>query len=246
MEGGHSKEKTQDRPLSASERAAIFNSQLALIGSALSGQTTPIAGAGGGYTTAAGGGFTDISDPGFRGGGGATYLAGGTEKALFGDPVRPGEGLGVADPYQASQLFNAPQYVAPEFASFEGGDFGRLEEAIRTSRFAPLERIQELERERAEQSITERGLYTSGLAEEAQQEVTERFLPQFAAAGAEATTARFGLEAEDIAARNVFQAEQAAREYESRWAPLRYLQELYGATGGQVGATNVFEQRAGF
>lgn len=291
MSGGHSKTKTENRPLNAEERAALYNSQLGLIGSSL-GNYNPVRG--GGYASTgpssygAGGSFGGdaLDSEGWREGFNegqrqdpfgvqltangnqvssnlATGAISGIEKRLFGKPVVAGQGLNKANPNFSMFALNPPQYDSPGYAeagnpwTISGGDYDRLEQSIIDSRWAPLQRYESQVRQQTDEDLNKRGIYSSGVATQAQGDVTEQFLPQYTASGAEAATQRYGLQsaeqamlnqlaADDAAKRNVFNLEQANRNYASAWAPYEYLAQLYNQTGGQVGATNQYQQNFGF
>jgi hypothetical protein len=265
MSGGHSKTKTQTRELNAAERADIFNSQLGLFSSALNGYTPQ---QGGGYagTGPVSWGSPDMSDsfsagnpwsdnPENLGTPAEARFGAAAERALFGKAVSPGDGMGNANPYKSAVGFNAPQYSGPGYAeagaprTLSGGDYDRLEELLAV----PLKSYEKDERERVDQDAADRGIWSSGLASQGQLDVTEALAPAYAGIG----TKRYDMQsaenqminellAQDAAQRNTFNLEQAARNYESAWAPLRYLQELYGQTGGSLSATNQYDQKMGF
>jgi hypothetical protein len=262
MSGGHSKTKTQTRELNAAERADIFNSQLGLFSSALNGYTPQ---QGGGYAETApvswgaGPGTKQFAAPGddnkVRGVLTTSHVGSATENALFGRAVNPGDGMGTANPYRAAAGFNAPQYSAPGYAemgdprTLSGGDYDRLESLMAV----PLKSYEKDERERVDQDAADRGIWSSGLASKAQIDLSEALAPSYANIG----TTRYGMQsaenqmlnelmAQDASQRNAFNLEQAMRNYESAWAPLKYLQELYGQTGGSLSATNQYQQDMGF
>lgn len=150
-----------------------------------------------------------------------------------------------------SRQLNAPQYQAPKFTasgapqSLSGGDYNRLEQSIVDSRWAPLQRYEAQQRERTDEDLNKRGIWSSGIATQAQGDVTEQFAPQYAAAGAEAAAQRYGLQAQEqqfmnqlnmqeATRRTGFDQTQADQQYASQWAPLEYLMGLYNQTGGAI------------
>jgi hypothetical protein len=105
--------------------------------------------------------------------------------------------------YASPAFAKAGAYSAAEGADpgearlMEGGDYDRLEESIAQSRLAPLRRFETLERERVDQDAANRGIWSSGLAMEAQGDLSERLAADYAAAGAEAATQRYGMQQQD-------------------------------------------------
>lgn len=222
MSGGHSKSKTQTRELNATERADLFNAGKALIGNSwnprfqsyggsyTSGVVSPTSAAGTTATSFKGkGGFDPIS----------FGMAGLGEKKLFGKAVSPGDGMGNAaipnsglyfPEYQQSGFTEAGYtdpgaFTGPGNAkTLSGGDYDRLERSIVGSRWAPLMRSKELDREALNQSLADRGIYSSGLAVESENDLAERYAPQFAAAGAEAAAQRYGLQAQELQGLNQY------------------------------------------
>lgn len=266
MSGGHSKSKSQNRPLNAQERAALFNSAGSLIATAYNPTYRSSAPVGGGSVMQS---WDASQRDTFAGDGGGwdnygTFgLASKGERNLFGKPVNPGDGMGTANPYQSAFTINAPMYESPDFVqlgvpqTLSGGDYDRLEQSIVNSRWAPLQRYEALDRQRLDEDLNRRGIYTSGVAAEAQNDLSERYLPQYTAAGAEAAAQRYGLQsnenqmvnalaAQEAAAANAFNLENANRDYSSKWAPLQWLQQLYAGTAGNVGANNQYSQNFGF
>lgn len=126
-----------------------------------------------------------------------------------------------------------------------GGDYDRLEDSIVSSRWAPLQRYEGLMRERTDEDLNRRGIWSSGIATQAQGDITEQFLPQYTAAGAEAATQRYGAQQQEQQFLNQLTAQEAAREtayrqaeaqqqFASQWAPLEFLMGLYNQTGGAI------------
>ena len=217
MSFGSSKSKDTSRPLSGQERGDIFNWGLGSINAAMGNYATP---------------QPTESQPG----------AAGKLKAQI-QQGQPG--------IVGSPRLNIPQYQAPEFTasgapqSLSGGDYNRLEQSIVDSRWAPLQRYETQQRERTDEDLNKRGIWSSGLATQAQGDVTEQFAPQYAAAGAEAAAQRYGLQAQEqqfmnqlnmqeANRRTEFDQTQADQQYASQWAPLEYLMGLYNQTGGAI------------
>lgn len=147
---------------------------------------------------------------------------------------------------QTFASYQRPDYVDPgRAAMLSGGDYDALEKSIYDSATAGLSRFENLERERVNQDAADRGIWSSGLAMRAQGDVSERLAAEYARAGADATTQRYNLQAQELAglnnynlqsagAANTFNQGNAASEYESKWRPLDYLAGIYGQANGTV------------
>lgn len=216
MSMGSSKSSQSSRPLTGEERGDIFNWGMKSINSALGNYASPAPVA---------------AQPGMAG-----------KVQAQGQPVQGLEG---------SERLLAPQYRTPGYVysgqpqSLSGGDYNRLEDSIVSSRWAPLQRYEGLMRERTDEDLNKRGIWSSGVATQAQGDITEQFLPQYAAAGAEAAAQRYGLQSQEQQFLNQLTAQESAREtayrqaeaqqqYASQWAPLEYLMGLYNQTGGAI------------
>lgn len=87
--------------------------------------------------------------------------------------------------------YDAPKYSdAAPLQRLGNGDYDALEQAMVTSRTAPLKREMELSRQGVDDNAAKRGVWSSGLAIRAQNDVDERYAPQLRAAGADASAAR--------------------------------------------------------
>jgi hypothetical protein len=155
--------------------------------------------------------------------------------------------------------FSFPEYQvegyqqAGPYFQLGGGDYNRLEDSIVASRMAPLDYAQGKERERTDAELNKRGIFNSGAAVQAQGDVTDRFLPQYTQAGAEAATQRYGLEANDLSGLNQFRANDANaynaynltnadKRYTANKNNLDYLARLWEGTGGQTSGSSGFGQ----
>jgi hypothetical protein len=109
--------------------------------------------------------------------------------------------------------------------------------------------METLQRQGVNQDAADRGIWSSGLAMQAQTDLSEALAPQYASIGSGATQQRYALQSaeqqalnqyaiDDATKRNAFNVNQATQNYASDWAPLQYLQQLYSGTGGNVGADN--------
>jgi hypothetical protein len=113
-------------------------------------------------------------------------------------------GPGAAPDFQYSGPdITSAKFSGPgEFAGFK--DFDRLEQQVLQSRLAPVERQLGLDRDRVNQDMADRGIYSSGLAVGAQNDLSERYAPAFQQAGADAALQRYSLEADENAGRNAW------------------------------------------
>lgn len=139
-----------------------------------------------------------------------------------------------------------PAYDEPRSArTISGGDYDRLESNIVESRTAPLQRQLAVDREALDADLNRRGIWSSGIAVRAQNDLTERYLPQLRAAGAEAATQRYGMEAGELsrlderammeaAAKNAYRQNQNDKIYEAEWRPYDYRAGLWNGTGGVI------------
>jgi len=127
----------------------------------------------------------------------------------------PGTGTTAMPTYVAPSYTNisrdtSPSYVAPSYTEagsprqLADGDYSRLEENIREQTLAPLRAYETKQREMTNQDAADRGIWSSGLAMQAQNDVTEAIAPQIASASAGAVAARYGLESQDNANVNAF------------------------------------------
>ena len=224
MSYGKSKTTNNSRPLTGEERGDIFNWGMRSINSALGNYAAPA-------PTAA--------QPGAAGKGQSQ--------------AQPTQGL------EGSEKLLAPQYRTPGYVytgaprTMSGGDYNRLEDSIVSSRWAPLQRYESQVRDRTDEDLNRRGIWSSGVATQAQNDITEQFLPQYTAAGAEAAAQRYGMQSQEQQFLNQLTAQEADREtayrqaeaqqqFASQWAPLEYLMGLYNQTGGAIssGKTNQF------
>ena len=96
-------------------------------------------------------------------------------------------------------------------------------------------------------SAAERGIWSSGLALQGQNDIDKAYAPQYTAAGGQATSAlQSELSGENTYnaaqsnAANTFNQGNAQNTFSSGWAPLNYLSSLYAGTAGNIGGTNTF------
>lgn len=137
--------------------------------------------------------------------------------------------------------FESSNLALPEYQAMQGGDYNRLESAVREGYLAPLKRFESVQREGVNQDAADRGIWSSGLAMQAQNDLTEALAPQYVAAGSAATQARYDLESQERdrlyqSATNKYGLDMQERDdrFNANWAPLNYLQGLWNETGGSV------------
>lgn len=117
-------------------------------------------------------------------------------------------------------------YVAPEFERLGEGDYARLGAGLN----AGTERQQNLALRDSDQDAADRGIYTSLNALRLNNDVRERYAPQFAANDATLMQMKAG----DVTAANAAAMENAGRKYDASWRPADYLAGIYNNTGGAV------------
>jgi len=93
--------------------------------------------------------------------------------------------------------------------ALHGGDYNALQQSILESRVIPLEYAMRGAQEQVDQDLADRGLYSSGLAVRAKNDVQERFAPVLASAAADAVTQRYGLQAQDLGNVNQYELGRA-------------------------------------
>jgi hypothetical protein len=154
------------------------------------------------------------------------------------------------NPNYGGGSIDMPEYQAPAFASagtasrLSGGDYGRLENSIRESQWAPIEALKTQRFSDIDQEMADRGLYTSGVGADTKESIFARdFLPAYTQSANQAVATRYGLEQADNTAANAFNLQNAgmtnqfnlqdsAGRNAAQWAPLEYLLGLYNQTGG--------------
>jgi hypothetical protein len=142
--------------------------------------------------------------------------------------------------------YNAPsyQYTSP-FMSLSGGDYDALQNSIYSGATAGLKQYENDARGSIDQSLSNRGIWSSGIAQAAQNDLTDSLADTYAQAGANATAQRYGLQSQELGMQNAFnQAESqfgnqfnmsnAGQDFASQWAPLEFLAQLWNGTSGIV------------
>jgi hypothetical protein len=125
------------------------------------------------------------------------------------------------------------QYQSPETERLSA-DYDQLQDRLTEGYTAPIDRARARQMQQSNQDMSDRGIYTSLNAIRANNSVDEGYIPQYAQAGANATNARYQLEAGDIAAANAAKMENANRTYEAKWRPEDYKAGVWNGTGGVV------------
>ena len=160
-------------------------------------------------------------------------------------------GMSNVNNYKDSSVFGDVGYNAPSYASSGGyqrlsdGDYDAYQQAMYDSSTAGLQQYEDEQRQRTDQSMSDRGIWSSGAAEQAQADVTDQFASLYSQAGANSAASRYALEAQDNANAsqynqnessmlNSFNMNNAQQDYASQWAPLEYLMGMYNQTGGAV------------
>lgn len=140
--------------------------------------------------------------------------------------------------------YTAPTKSDPGAAKqLSGGDYNALERNILTSLTTPMEKQQKLAMEGINQNAAKRGIWSSGLVMQDENDQTDNYNAQLKAAAAQAAAQRYQLESGDNSATNTYNLsksaqdnslamENASREYNAKWAPANYLKDAYNATGG--------------
>lgn len=265
MSFNKSKSKSSSKPLSAKERSTLFSSSLANIGNVFkpAGSTFTkrnIVGYEPGTS-----GTPGIVDPtyGYTGAGAPLLDAmGGVDQwgrevnaPTYGGTGRTPiyeTGTGTYDTGKmqfGDTLMNVPEFDRRDFAgggearTLSGGDYDALQESLYGSATSGLSRFEEGERERIDQDLGDRGIYSSGAAVQAQGDLTESLGDVYGRAGTDAATQRYLMQLQeqqtlnqrDLQAaqmENVYGLQAAEQDYGAQWAPLDYLAGLWGQTGG--------------
>lgn len=144
----------------------------------------------------------------------------GAKSRLYGSERGWYEGAGLVDSMPTGG------YTAPEYERLGEGDY----ETVRSGLNASTERQQNLALRDSDQNASDRGIFTSLNALRLNNDVRERFAPQFAANDAKVVE----MKAQDLAGANAAAMENANRLYESKWRPADYKAGLWNGTGGVI------------
>lgn len=146
---------------------------------------------------------------------------------------------------------NVPEYEAPTYSSagnplqIAGGDLNALQQQMTSGYTSGLDYSKAKDETRANADLARRGVWSSGIAEKAIQDVDASYAPQYAKAGADATNAAFNLQnsqnqsinqlnQQAANSENTFNLANASAENQSQWAPLNFLQGIWNGTGGAI------------
>lgn len=142
--------------------------------------------------------------------------------------------------------YQAPIYQSSgPYQGLSNGDYNALQQSLYSGATAGLKQYEQDARDNIDQSLSDRGLWSSGIAQAAQNDLTNSLADNYQNAGANAAAQRYGLQAQDLAQQNAynqgesqfanqFNVQNANQNYASQWAPLEYLQGLYNQTGGVI------------
>lgn len=149
-------------------------------------------------------------------------------------------------------VYNAGAYQSPgAFQSLSGGDYQNLQDKVLAGYTAPLDAAKATDMRDVNSDAAKRGVWSSGLAMQAENDIAKAYAPQYAAAGGAATSQTTNLQAQELAGRNAFNQaganaanafnqSNAQNQFSAGWAPLNYLQNQWAGTAGNVGGSNSF------
>jgi len=129
-------------------------------------------------------------------------------------------------------------YEAYKPQTITGGDYGKLQNDLLSGYTAAIDRAKSQDSERLDSDLAKRGIWSSGLAVRAQNDLDERYIPQYASAGANATQARYGLQTQEMTNVNALNSAEKDRVYQSQWRPADYLAGIWNGTGGVVSSSS--------
>jgi hypothetical protein len=144
-------------------------------------------------------------------------------------------------------------YTAPTYASarspqmIQGGNLNTMQKQMTAGYTAPLDSAKATDLKNYNSDAAKRGVWSSGLALQGENDINKAYAPQYANAGAQATNATMGIEnsqlqaanslnQQNAGAQNTFNLANAQQGYQSNWAPLNYLQGIWNGTGGTIGS----------
>lgn len=170
-----------------------------------------------------------------------------------------------------SYNLNSPTYQAPTYANagyqgagaaqqIDGGDINKMQAGMTSGYTAGLDYAKQQDVSKENSTLAGRGIWSSGLADKAIQDVNSSYAGQYATAGANATNAAYNLAnsqnqgvntyntqnaatantlaQQNANAQNTFNLNNATNTQSSAWAPLTYLEGLWNGTGGQTGSSS--------
>jgi hypothetical protein len=154
-------------------------------------------------------------------------------------------------PEQNSYALNGPDYTAPAYAdpgaakTLTGGDYEKLYNDVYGGSIAGLDYAKNKDYLGVNNDAAKRGIWSSGLAMQGENDVNNAYAPAYAKAGGDATSLVMGLKSgelknlndyalSDSAQKNSMNMENAMREYNAGWQPANYLKDIWNGSGGTV------------
>lgn len=149
-------------------------------------------------------------------------------------------------------IYNAPTYSGPgKVNTLTGGDYDKLQSDILRGSTAGLDYAKAQDIKSINDDAAKRGIWSSGLVDQAIKDREVGYAPSYAKAGGDATTQRYVLQSGEnqganqfalssSGLENQFNQTNAQNRFSSGWAPLNYLSSIYSGTAGNVGGTNTF------
>jgi hypothetical protein len=275
MGGGESTNSSQsvNRPLTAAERQDLYRSSIGNILNTYTESGLPYGGTGSMNAsnatfdpTATNSTWGNISQhagtttPYSAGGGSSTYDKGGKvtldPKTWFQAPdPTVSMPTGATDPGGINlPVYQTPTYQAPgAYQKLANGDYDALQTSLLQGNTAGLDYAKANDTKNMNQDLSNRGIWSTGLAEQATKDLDAGYAPQYTKAGADATNARYSLQSADNAGANAynlnaaqnannFNVTNANNAYQSGWQPLEYLRNLWNGTSGQTSGSSSFGQ----
>lgn len=270
--------QSTQRPLTAAERQDLYRSSIGNILNTYTQSGLPYGGTGSMNPTVAkynptstpatatstqGGAFT-IGDIYNAGGTQSNYNKGGTvtldPKTYFQAP-NPDTNMptGAADPGGINlPVYQTPDYQSPgAYQGISNGDYNKLQTDVLSGYTAGLDYDKSKAMSTLNDSLAKRGIWSSGAAVQAENDLNNSYSGAYGKAGADATSNRYSLESADKLAENNYN-QTAAKEantynqtntqnqFSAGYAPLNYLSNLWNGTAGTVGGSSTFGQGLAF
>lgn len=160
-----------------------------------------------------------------------------------------------APQYLKNGTFSGPEYTRPAYQgagdarTLTGGDYNKLQSDLLQGNVAGLDYAKAQDTSKLNDSLAKRGVWSSGMAQKAINDLDNSYAPAYAQAGANATQQRYNLQSGENQAlnqyglnsaqmANQFNSAQAQQEYESKWRPADYLAGIWNGTGGTISSGN--------
>lgn len=145
-------------------------------------------------------------------------------------------------------------YVSPgDYQRLSDGDYEALQKSLYEGAIAGLTNQEKTWREQSDQGMANRGIWSSGIAERSQNDISEKLAPMYTQAGANAAATRYGMEQADNQGASNYNLQSAGMENNynltnaqnyNNWAQGMYgLQNQY-ALGNKTADDNYALQRA--